>query len=364
MPLNSRYLTSYESFSCLPVFNYKPTFNRLKHSQSVKQCIPHLIAYNFNSIRITFNKLGISQLIHAQHRNNILKDVGKQALSMASMLLFTFLIQQVQLTPSLAITQILNSDFQSNIATRDPEAITVPDVQLPNNFTNVIDIARVLSPAQVGKISQELQALEDKSEWKLRVLTRSGPSPSPSDKSFRELWRPDDRTVIIVEDISSPNILNFGTGLAVGSRLPRQFFGELQSRYGNQFFVSDEGYQAALLNSIDAIKQCIVREDGCRNVPGLTDDLYFLTLATSIAGGCVFGFAARLSPQGRVEGSWQWVVLLSPLWLLLFASFGILPIVGRTSDWEPLVKNSLGFLGAAAAFYLTPIFGKSPIEKN
>lgn len=65
------------------------------------------------------------------------------------------------------------------------------------------------------------------------------------------------------------------------------------------------------MNTIDAIKQCIVREEGCNNVPGLTDDLYFLTLATSIAGGSVFGFAAQLSPQGRVEGSWQWVVLLS-----------------------------------------------------
>ena len=36
------------------------------------------------------------------------------------------------------------------------------------------------------------------------------PSPSPSDKSCRNLWHPDDRTLIIVEDISSPNILNFG----------------------------------------------------------------------------------------------------------------------------------------------------------
>lgn len=336
----------------------------MKHSYTVSQYTPDSITHNFSPLQITLKNLGISQLRYAQHTNNILKNLGKQTLSMASMLLFTFLIQQVQLAPSLAITEILNSDFQSNMASKEPEAIAVPDLQLPNNFSNVIDIARVLSPAQAVKISQELQALEDKSEWKLRILTRSGPSPSPSDKSFRDLWRPDDRTVIIVEDISSPNILNFGTGLTVGSRLPRQFFGELQSRYGNQFFVSEEGYEAALLNTIDAIKQCIVREEGCNNVPGLTDDLYFLTLATSIAGGCVFGFAARLSPQGRVDGSWQWVVLLSPLWLLLFASFGILPIVGRTSDWEPLVKNSLGFLGAAAGFYLTPIFGKSPIEKK
>jgi len=84
------------------------------------------------------------------------------------------------------------------------------------------------------------------------------------------------------------------------------------------------------------------------------------------------------------------------MWLLLFASFGILPVVGITLGWDPLVKNSqgflefllifiwypslgnhllrkiditptknsLGFLGAAATFYLMPNFGKSPIEKN
>jgi len=63
------------------------------------------------------------------------------------------------------------------MASKELEAIKVPYLQLPNNFTNVIDIARVLSPAQAVKISQDLQALEDKLEWKMRILTRSGPSP-------------------------------------------------------------------------------------------------------------------------------------------------------------------------------------------
>jgi len=42
------------------------------------------------------------------------------------------------------------------MASKELEAIKVPDFQLPNNFTNVIDIASVLSPAQAVKISQEL----------------------------------------------------------------------------------------------------------------------------------------------------------------------------------------------------------------
>ena len=123
IPLSSCCVSSFKSFSFLSIFNYKPTFNCIKHSYSVSHCTPDSITHNFNPFQITFKNLGISQLIYAQHKNNILKDVGKKTLSMASMLLFTFLIQQVQFTPSLAITPIL-------------------------------------------KISQELQALEDKSEWK------------------------------------------------------------------------------------------------------------------------------------------------------------------------------------------------------
>ena len=116
MPLSSCCIISFNSFSFLSIFNYKPTFNRIKHSYFVSQCTPDSTTHNFNPFQITFKNLGISQLIYAQHKNSILKDVGKETLSMASMLLLTFLIQQVQLTPSLAITQIPNSDFQSNMA--------------------------------------------------------------------------------------------------------------------------------------------------------------------------------------------------------------------------------------------------------
>ncbi|KAH7289406.1 hypothetical protein KP509_30G000100 [Ceratopteris richardii] len=227
-----------------------------------------------------------------------------------------------------------------------------------------LDYAGVLSPSRAASLEKDLTDLEKETGWKIRVVTKSGRAASVSGKDLKELWKPDEKTVVIIEDISSPNILNFNAGKDVLAKLPRQFFLELQSRYGNKFFVEQEGEGEALVSTVGAIRECLHRPEGCKNVPGLTSDLYFLTLATSIAGGCVFGFAARLPPQGRVEASWQWVLYLSPLWLLLFGAFGILPVVGRTGELEPLIKNVVGFAGAAFALYLTPIFGPSPISRR
>ena len=49
---------------------------------------------------------------------------------------------------------------------------------------------------------------------------------------------------------------------------------------------------------------------------------------------------------------WAWVLLLSPLWVILFGVFGIAPVITRTSDLLPLVRNGLGFVGAIAVAYL------------
>jgi hypothetical protein len=46
------------------------------------------------------------------------------------------------------------------------------------------------------------------------------------------------------------------------------------------------------------------------------------------------------------------VLLLSPLWLILFGALGLGPIFTRTSDLLPIARNTLGFLGAAVAAYL------------
>lgn len=73
-------------------------------------------------------------------------------------------------------------------------------------------------------------------------MTRFGPKAGPTENEVKAAWAPNDRTVIIIVDPSSPNILDFSTGQAVEQLLRRTFFVELQSRYGNKFFVRDEVY--------------------------------------------------------------------------------------------------------------------------
>ncbi|MGB5239270.1 MAG: TPM domain-containing protein, partial [Prochlorococcaceae cyanobacterium] len=40
------------------------------------------------------------------------------------------------------------------------------------------------------------------------------------------------------------------------------------------------------------------------------------------------------------------------LWVMLFVVFGLGPVVTRTSDLLPVLRNALGFLGGAVAAYL------------
>ncbi|KAJ7281234.1 hypothetical protein O6H91_Y363000 [Diphasiastrum complanatum] len=274
-----------------------------------------------------------------------------------------FAIGSSEIDQVLAEEALVSPSFGVRVSSHG-QLIAMASEATNNGSPVILDYANVLSGSKVLELEQDLKQLESNTSWKVRILTTSESAPPVSQKSIRDLWNPDDKTIIVIENISSPNVLNFNVGEAVRRQLPRQFFNQLQSRFGNQFFVRQEGEAETLLVTLDALKQCLTAEGGCTNVPGLTNDLYFLTLATSIVGGCVFGFAARLPPSGRVQFSWQWPLIFSPLWLLLFGSFGILPILGRTSDWEPLIKNTIGFLLGAGALYLTPIFGPSPITKS
>jgi hypothetical protein len=58
------------------------------------------------------------------------------------------------------------------------------------------------------------------------------------------------------------------------------------------------------------VKGCL-EIGGCQVVPGLPQEQWILTLATSILGGLIVGFAAYpRQPDRSVE--WAWVLLLSP----------------------------------------------------
>ena len=123
----------------------------------------------------------------------------------------------------------------------------------------------------------------------------------------------------------------------------------------------------SIINEIalrDGVELCLDR-GGCQFVPGLPREQWLLTLATSVLGGLIAGFAAYPRKEGE-RIAWAWVLLLSPLWVMLFGVFGIAPVVTRTSDLLPLVRNGMGFVGGMVGAYLIAqtIVGRKLAEEN
>ena len=218
---------------------------------------------------------------------------------------------------------------------------------LPDHPTPVIDLAKALTDGQRSALETELQEFESSSGWKLRVLTQYERTPGLAVKEF---WNLDQRSLVLVADPRGGNLLNFNVGDALFALMPRTFWVELQTRFGNQYYVRDHGEDGAILDALQAVKGCLT-QGGCQVVPGLPQEQWLLTLCTSVLGGVIVGIAAFPREADR-SIEWTWVLLLSPLWLILFGVFGVAPIVTRTSDWLPLARNALGFGGAAVTAYL------------
>ncbi|MFO0104387.1 MAG: TPM domain-containing protein [Cyanobium sp.] len=218
---------------------------------------------------------------------------------------------------------------------------------LPDHPTPVIDLARSFSDVQRANLEQQLSQVETDTGWKLRVLTQYERTPGLAVKDF---WNLDERSLLLVADPRGGNLLNFNVGDALFALMPRTYWVELQTRFGNQFYVRDHGEDGAILDALAAVETCLER-GGCQVVPGWPTDQWLLTLATSIRGGLIVGVGASPRQPGKTV-EWAWVLLLSPLWVILFGVFGVAPIVTRTSDLLPLARNALGFAGAIAAGYV------------
>jgi len=236
------------------------------------------------------------------------------------------------------------------------QAYDNPDL-LPEEDTVVIDLAKSLSSRQEESLNERLGRFEEETGWKLRVLTQYDRTPGRAVKDF---WGLDDRSVMLVADPRGGNLLNFSVGDAVYELLPRTFWIELQTRYGNQFFVRENGEDLSILSALESVEGCL-REGGCQVVPGLPREQWLLTLITSVVGGLVCGFAGHPRKAGQAI-AWQWILIFSPLWGILFLAFGVGPVVTRTSDALPLVRNIVGFLIGALVAFLTPGFNAPASE--
>ncbi|MEM9091427.1 MAG: TPM domain-containing protein [Cyanobacteria bacterium P01_F01_bin.53] len=234
------------------------------------------------------------------------------------------------------------------------QAVNNPEL-LPDEPTVVIDLARILNAAQEDSLNERLPAFEAETGWKLRVLTQFDQTPG---RAVKEFWGLDKKSIMLVADPRGGNLLNFSVGDELYPLLPRTFWIELQTRFGNQFYVRDNGEDGAVIGAINALETCL-NQGGCAVVPGLPREQWILTLITSILGGVICGFAA----QPRKEGggiAWQWALLFSPLWGILFIAFGLGPVVTRTPEVLPVIRNVAGFLIGLIVAFLTPVFGNPP----
>ena len=238
-------------------------------------------------------------------------------------------------------------------------AVNNPEL-LPDYVTPVVDLANYLPSLQEESLVQELEEFEDQTGWKMRVLTQYDQTPG---RAVIKYWGLDDKTILLVADGKGGNILAFSIGDEVYELMPRTFWIELQTRFGNMFYVQDHGANNAIINALNVVQGCLLAENGCNVVPGLPREQWILTLISSLVGGVIFGFAGVPRKENQVF-AWQWALIMSPLWGILFLAFGIGPVVSRTADWLPLFRNVLGFVLGALVAYLTPTFTRSTTSET
>ncbi|MCW6037985.1 TPM domain-containing protein [Spirulina subsalsa FACHB-351] len=225
---------------------------------------------------------------------------------------------------------------------------------LPDIETPVIDLANFLPTLQEESLIKQIDNFEKETGWKLRVLTQYDQTPG---RSVKEYWGLDDRSVLLVADARGGNLLAFNVGDELYNFLPRTFWVELQTRFGNLYYVRENGENNSIVNALDAVSSCL-REGGCNVVPGLPREQWILTLITSILGGVICGLASVPRQKDQVI-AWQWALIFSPLWGILFIAFGLGPVVTRTADWLPVFRNVLGFTLGFLVAYLSPMMNRS-----
>lgn len=221
---------------------------------------------------------------------------------------------------------------------------------LPDHQTPVIDLAKSLSNEQRAKLETSLDEYEKNTGWKIKVLTQYEKTPG---KAIKDFWKLDESSLVLIADLRGGNLLNFNVGEAYFALMPRVFWVELQSRYGNQFYVKDHGEDGAIIDSIDSVTTCLDK-GGCDFVPGLPREQWLWTLITSILGGLIAGLSA-VPRSNKIFIEWKWLLLMSPLWVMLFVVFGIAPVITRTTEILPLARNIISFVACSMiAFTLSP----------
>ena len=173
-----------------------------------------------------------------------------------------------------AATFVVGSAVSISPAFARLEAVNNPKLLPTEAGLNVIQTEKFLTAGQARRMDQLLAALERDTGWRVRVLCQS--YPNTPGLAIRDYWslgkegQKDDRYVVLVVDQfgGKGNVLNFNVGEGTKLALPNVFWTRLQGKYGNTFYVRENGIDLAVTNAIDAIVSCLRSEEQfCVQVP-------------------------------------------------------------------------------------------------
>lgn len=155
--------------------------------------------------------------------------------------------------------------FASPTLAARPEGVNRPEL-LPADFTTVIDLERFLASGEAKRLRDKISDLEQRTGVKLRILTQR--FPQTPGLAIRDYWGVDADTIVCVADYfgGSGQLLKFNVGANVDRVLAPRFWSVLSASYGNKFYVSKNGEAASIINAVDAIRYCLLR-DGCVTPP-------------------------------------------------------------------------------------------------
>jgi hypothetical protein len=178
----------------------------------------------------------------------------------------------------------------------------------------VIDKARILSKA--AALSAQIIELEKTSGWKVRVITSYG---RPSDDDLRAALR---------QTLPPQGKVCYGCCVQSQACCPTLGLAGFVA-YAPSFGLGDLRPHVSKLGNL----------------------LSITSVATS--------FGALVQSLSLMQ--W-WLIVFSPLWLSLFGSFGLGPIINRTEDKLPVLQSSAVFALFAASPYLLAAIRAPPLD--
>lgn len=217
---------------------------------------------------------------------------------------------------SAAAAILLTTQLNGALAAASEPVFAAPQVE--SAVSQVSDPARVLTSGQAARLLAQLRSLEESTGVRVVVVTRGA--------ALAPLPLPAPRTVVVALDPRAGNVLSFSVAPDLAPVLPASFFIEATNRFGNTFYVRDNGLDAALLSAVQAIETCASSARVCRAVPGVSDDQWVISVSSAAVAGTIAGAAAR---TGGKKFNASFLLLFSPLWSICLISFGIGPIVAR-----------------------------------